>query len=825
MVEEKARALQVAAYRYNCQPCKTRKTKCDRVKPCASCQLRGTQDKCYSDEQDAAAAAAANGGSVRPPKRPRISQPQEASASGSDQAAIREHIASLRRTIDDLEALLPTSSSSAAKHSGDSSFVARSPSSTPSDNDEPILTNNLQLTWTDVAHLFPPQRDVERILSYFLREMVYIMIPVQEKQFWRAWQTLIRPPHSPSSSDDSQQGISRCMVGSLLFCLASTSFLIPEQREEEMGLSRPMAEQRDAWMTSALALVKSGVVLSGNKDLPWMHYLDLLPETTLDRFGFETLAVRTFSLLGSELGYHINGECLRRAIRINFFDESSAKALEAITYDDPHLTPADVFQMRRRIGAQSVVIERWTSMYAARPPIIDSEADLLPPPEEEWWTDLEKLTLGFTKYVSQIRLLPAQLNALTSRKAGDWATQRARDQEAVGRILELDRGLCSMYDPSLSRAKLNGRSHAQVLSDLPALLERGEHLSMPVEEVGLMHREFASALISTTSWLSLRCLITSNLMFLPWVGDPGLRYYALNLARRVVEHLPNIWMMATSPYAPFSSSWISRHLFLACTVLSIPILSQEPSSTAPTSEGEGGEFAPSSMQRSLFPMLHSKMLPSTTPATPALAASVDMDWFSNKLVESASLFSRLAERGDQTAAINTRLIRALLNSREELRGRMLDRLGEKSKPAGEGEGVGKIESQKDLTTFVMAASIGKSSPSTGASPQSEKSRSKRRGGGGGGGGSVGSPSLHDLANAASGATPPTPSTNLPPTNTAAAGGAMGSWWQNPTSVFDGSIFPSTPGANGGAGDVLANVPLMLDTHDWLAILDGVDIPL
>ena len=34
-----------------------------------------------------------------------------------------------------------------------------------------------------------------------------------------------------------------------------------------------------------------------------------------------------------------------------------------------------------------------------------------------------------------------------------------------------------------------------------------------------------------------------------------------------------------------------------------------------------------------------------------------------------------------------------------------------------------------------------------------------------------------------------------------------------------------PGAGSGSGDVLANVPLMLNTQDWLAILDGVDIPL
>lgn len=907
MSNEKPRALQVAAYRYNCQPCKQRKTKCDRVKPCASCHLRGTQDKCYVDELDAdspntLSASATAATAERPTKRARnknrsgqetvlaissisAGNPARVPAPPAQgkEAAIREHIAALRKTIDQLESLAgPTRSSSYPPfdpyNNNNTSSSSNGGGRGGGGGGDPVLTTNLKLTWTDVQHLFPPKRDVERVLDYFLREMVYIMVPIQEKQFWHSWQTLIRPhptnPPAPSSSDynsdtdESNRRISRCMIGSLLFCLASTSLLIPQRREQELQLTRPLAEQRDAWITSALALVRSGTVLStpnyrgqgGVQGRPWLHFVDSLTDTSLDRFGFETLAVRIFALLGmSETAYHLNGESLRRAIRISLFDESSPKAAEAITWDqtDPYLTPEIVTQMRRRIGWALVVTERWTCLYTGRPPMIDDEAETLPLPGKGYWMGTEEITLGFSRFVSKLRLLPGQLNALTSRKVGDWSMQRQRDHEAVSRILELDRGLCSVYDPDLSLESLGGRSNSQILAELPEILERNTitlsrgGTGISEQELNQLHREFAEALIMTSSWLSLRCLLTSNLMFLPWVGEKGLRYSALNLARRLIELLPGIWMMASSPYVPFSSSWISRHLFLACTVLAVPILGQETSpphshlSSYPSNEeglGLEGDFAPSRLQKSQF---YAKIPTSKSLETHPIPASnsVDLDWFSGKLLEIADLFSKLAERGDQTSAVNMKLIHALLNSRSELRDRVLCRVGEKTRSGGgigEGaEGVGRIESQRDLTSFVMAVSNAKPSPSGsggGASPASPGriGRIKPAGEVGGrkgmGGGVERGASLHDLAQAATdtGIGPPI-TTGVNATLPSLSPQTNREWlWSTtqpqPTPTAAPAAVVAGGGMNGGR-DVLASVPLLLDTQDWLAILDSVDIPL
>lgn len=965
----------MAAYRYNCQPCKQRKTKCDRVKPCASCHLRGTQEKCYSDEHDGAETATSR--EDRPPKRARLSDASSkksstagatsgkvsnasplaspmrslpavaaptASSSSSPQdqtSAIQDHIAMLRKTIDQLEAsILPSSPSRKLSPSRNETASAS----------QLILTTNAYVIWSDVAHLFPPKRDVERILDYFLRELVYIMIPVQEKQFWRAWTRLTRntPPSTPSwrgddqESDRYQSGISRSMVASLLICLASTSFLIPQRREQELELTRGMAEQRDHWITCALALGRCGASFNNSATTrepqqPWLHYIDATIDTSLDRFGFETLACRIFSLLGmSEMSYHLNGECLRRAIRINLYDEASLKASELLLVDDPKLTDEEVVQMRRRIGIQAVVTERWTCLYTGRRPMIDEDAEVLPTPAPGEWVECEEIAFLFSRFVSRLRRLPAQLARLTTRKPGDWSSQRARDQEAVQLILDIDRGLCATYDPSLPRPSASGRSHAQILAELPEILERNQHLSMSDAQINQLHRDFANALIMTSSWLSLRCLVTSNLMFLPWVSDVGSRYYALNLARRLIELLPSIWMMASSPYVPFSSSWISRHLFLACTVLSVPILGQEPagqsaaqaygdkdggshksadadeSAAGGGENGKPGDFAPSHLQsKQFFSKVSTRFIdgPATSQRLPA-SSSIDLDWFSGKLVEIASLFSKLAERGDRTAGVNTKLIHALLNGRAELRDRVLQQCGQKQNRAtgigmqavqdgsGQDGAVGRIESQRDLTTFVMASSVGKSSPSSAAtSPAttngmagSPVNAAISGSGGACRSGRVGrkdvlmastraepqriqSPSLHDLANAVdtytshSNATsgngsatsytssmvntPPLPSfsphpnyaahhhhhqqqqpkqQHQPSSGTTAGGeGGGGIGWD-----WDKTFLPTTPAASATAGgaasagseaDVLANVPLLLDTQDWLAILDGVDIPL
>lgn len=858
---------------------------------------------------------------------------------------MRDHIAMLRKTIDQLEAsILPPSSAKPSISRSSSSSQDISGITAPTA--ELVLTTNDRLAWSDVAHLFPPKRDVEHILDYFLREMVYIMIPVQEKQFWRAWTRLINSSYSGVSAwqgnaqdpEAPQPGISRPMVASLLMCLASTAFLIPQRREQELELTRPLAEQRDHWITCALALARSGANLSNSSQRPWLHYVDLITDASLDRFGFETLTLRIFALLGmSEMSYHVTGECLRRAIRINLFDESSVKAAELLTVDDDELTEQDVVQMRRRIGVQMVVTERWNCLYTGRPPMIDEEAEILPVPAPGEWIESEEMAFLFSRYVSKLRLLPAQLTSLTTRKPGDWSSQRARDQEAVQRVLDMDRGLCTIYDPSQPRSSLGGRSHAQILADLPDILDRNMLHTMSDAHINQLHRDFAEALIMTSSWLSLRCLATSNLMFLPWVGNVASRYYALNLARRLIELLPSIWMMASSTYVPFSSSWISRHVFLACTVLSVPILGQEAGASSTLGAGKGGadltssgvngggiesaeesttdtaaggdraaDFAPSRMQNSVF----SKSSTSTTLSKigsnshrlPA-SSTIDLDWFSGKLVEIASLFSKLAERGDQTAGVNTKLIHALLNGRAELRDRVMDKLGQKQNRAGgagggdvvgrtETRGVGRIESQRDLTTFVMAADVSRASPGSAGSPAGTVGSPTS---GGGRGGKIGgarrdvlsstretlgaeqqrvpSPSLHDLANAVDtytngdggkpyggttmpAHTPPLPSFSPqagyashhhppppPPQqqqqhearsgNQAGTGGTGIGWdWDKTFLPSIGPDATGTPVGNSGMssasgdGEALANIPsLFLDTQDWLAILDGVEIPL
>lgn len=117
---------------------------------------------------------------------------------------------------------------------------------------------------------------------------------------------------------------------------------------------------------------------------------------------------------------------------------------------------------------------------------------------------------------------------------------------------------------------------------------------------------------------------------------------------------------------------------------------------------------------------------------------------------------------------------------------------------------------------------------------------------------VSSPSLHDLANAVDTYTShnasqqpqsqsyvqhtayppqlPHPQSQSQGPGAMGAGAGAGGWeWALPPIVQNASTGAAGTGAaegkGGAAPDALASVPLLLDPQDWLAILDGVDIPL
>ncbi|PWY99732.1 hypothetical protein BCV70DRAFT_161805, partial [Testicularia cyperi] len=769
---EKPRALQVAAYRYNCQPCKQRKTKCDRVKPCASCCLRGTEDRCYAEHahpeflttttttttnadlpaagahrsdgyahssRSAASSPSNTSLSGRSPKKPRIEASESsishhggpgiysapASPGTHNDAIIRQQIATLRATIDQLEASLrlPSTSSTSSLNAASSSPST----SLPHDiHCSARLSEQGTLTWSDVRNHFPSQHETQVILTYFLRRVAYVMAPVQEKLIWNAWKDLV---------SGTNGGISRPMVGSLLVCIAATSFLIPEERETMLKLSAPMAPQREAWLTSAFAIARGGAGASDG----WQHYSRTIADASLDRLSFDALAMRLFSLIGDmEVAYQINGEGLRRAIRQGIFDESKPSSIQC----PAGLTENDVVQFKRRIAHTLLMTERWSCLYTNRPPMIEQDADALPPPETGYWLIYEEYSLRLSKFASKMRLLPAAVANLTNLFPAqhqshqhpplppDWRRQQSQaDRAAVDMILDMDRGLCSVYDHDRPDPMYNGRSARQVL-DLVMPLRHRNYDGMDTEQICQLEQEFALALIMSSSCLSLRCQALSSLMFLPRLPDPALRYKAVGVARSLLELLPAISVMASSTHIPFCSAWISRHLFVACTVLSVPILGQidpgydlggagtgtncagrtgkvgppPPSSAAADSaEGGGGggavnepvrDFQPSALQRQHFafpppPAAAPSAGSSSTAAsgsgrggaaataTATATATVDLDWFSSRLLETAELFGHLAKRGDQTAAINTKLIQALLNSRVELRDRVLAKVSQR----------------------------------------------------------------------------------------------------------------------------------------------------
>lgn len=161
-------------YSRNCEPCRRRKTKCDRIRPCASCVLRSTTEFCYNDEPHPPAAPLAPSSSsaqlprLEPPAtRPRKRKeplPQgyaldslsdiSAALTGAtsrgaslDVDAVRAQLEGVRGTLNRLESLLQVvekrdqARTASRSGSGSRTGLALAPEQSSDSDDEPAPTH------------------------------------------------------------------------------------------------------------------------------------------------------------------------------------------------------------------------------------------------------------------------------------------------------------------------------------------------------------------------------------------------------------------------------------------------------------------------------------------------------------------------------------------------------------------------------------------------------------------------------------------------------------------------------------------------------------
>ncbi len=123
-----------------------------------------------------------------------------------------------------------------------------------------------------------------------------------------------------------------------------------------------------------------------------------------------------------------------------------------------------------------VITERWTCLYTGRTPMIDEEAETLPVPSPGWWNESEEIAYHFSRFVSKLRLLPAQLTALTTRKPGDWSTQRTRDQKPSNASSTSTEASAPSTTRRTPQPRWARRSQPSILADCPRSSERIQHL-------------------------------------------------------------------------------------------------------------------------------------------------------------------------------------------------------------------------------------------------------------------------------------------------------------------------------------------------------------
>lgn len=167
-----ASLLQPRVYPSNCEPCRRRKCRCNRIKPCSNCELRGISDQCF----------------VQPP---RIEGCSVVNSTSTTSSSPLQNITSRKRphTDREIDSLHPQhatevsssdSSSPASKATRSQSWTKSLSESSQKDHNSLVSTPSTsqlpstqedKLKWQDVAHHLPSPALCFSFLHFFFDEV------------------------------------------------------------------------------------------------------------------------------------------------------------------------------------------------------------------------------------------------------------------------------------------------------------------------------------------------------------------------------------------------------------------------------------------------------------------------------------------------------------------------------------------------------------------------------------------------------------------------------------------------------------------------------
>ena len=161
----------------SCDPCRKRKLKCDRVKPCATCKRRGIENQCYQEDHE----QHANGAAVKR-RKPAAASPSlgrgESTDEGQGESAARP--ASLADALDKCKEQLSVIAQIAnqSRTSLDAALPLAALDDGPGlqlgqsvDFQAVAVRRSTMVTWKDVSHHLPSIEECEELITFYFEEV------------------------------------------------------------------------------------------------------------------------------------------------------------------------------------------------------------------------------------------------------------------------------------------------------------------------------------------------------------------------------------------------------------------------------------------------------------------------------------------------------------------------------------------------------------------------------------------------------------------------------------------------------------------------------
>lgn len=630
--------------RYSCLPCRKRKSKCDRVEPCSSCVLRGSEEYCYTDKEMPTSkntnsdhtkqntysnattpgkhsrsnpsspsmhsnhryhAPSGNESSdfMRANKSAKIDYNQSQSSSYYDEEPNRRPV-TLHSALDTLSKSLMD--------------VKRLASSADTGTKESLAQMGSIVQWDDVAKLLPAPDECQELIHCFFTELEWYQCGVNQNNFYALWEGPVK----------RKEAMPRHSVALICGVFAFTLFLAPRShpasRLPQSDNTNPRRQIENARLLID-AFYHFPTHKEEEEEEEFMSFAN--EKEMLGQLQAETLFCYYCAVAGlTKKAWFGLGKAIRLAKGMDLFDESRWSLSRAEREE------------RRGIAWDLITMDRWCSMH------IGKSGELM-----------------------------GTVNVLYPSTNLSYATVRNQCMELIRRTFEYLKKCSSMEVNSRFAAAREMDAQVEAFQTQLPLELQFKNVALSDLEPETMKR----AAPSLTFYFS--CKYLQIMIMRPFLMDPSapldLRFGSLQHARSIIESTPHMVALSSSPYVSFPAAWNSQFLFVAAATFASVVLSKNEVNSIPKEDsamkakvGWRDHIASANKNLTIWP-------------------EEDLDWFASTLFDVVQTFDVVSQGArSHTARTCKNLLLGLCTSRETLRKRFQDR--EKAR-------IGKIGGKKD----------------------------------------------------------------------------------------------------------------------------------